>query len=192
MDDFYPEFGRRVRLARRRAHLSQEALGRLTGMNRTSITNIEAGRQRIPLHLLVSFATALDVEPMELLPGGPPAARTVIGVNSAHSLTRRRFTVAHELGHLRLHPGRPLILDAPARVNFRDHIASLATDREEIEANAFAAALLMPERLVLEAVGRLLTAGQHTPEKLAQLLAEEFQVSEAAMSYRLINLGITT
>jgi Zn-dependent peptidase ImmA (M78 family) len=118
--------------------------------------------------------------------------RTVIGVNSAHSLTRRRFTVAHELGHLRLHPGRPLILDAPARVNFRDRTASLATDREEIEANAFAAALLMPERLVLESVGRLLNAGQHAPEKLALLLAEEFQVSEAAMGYRLINLGITT
>jgi Zn-dependent peptidase ImmA (M78 family) len=119
-------------------------------------------------------------------------ARTVIGVNAAHSPTRRRFTVAHELGHLRLHPGRPLILDAPARVNFRDRTASLATDREEIEANAFAAALLMPERLVLEWVGRLLTTREHTPEKLVRLLADEFQVSEAAMGYRLINLGITT
>ncbi len=84
MDDFYPEFGRRVRLARRRAHLSQEALGRLTGMNRTSITNIEAGRQRIPLHLLVSFATALDVEPMELLPGGPPAGLRLEGIPDQH------------------------------------------------------------------------------------------------------------
>src|SRR6266498_2700370 len=39
MDDFYPEFGRRIRLARRRAYLSQAALGRLMGMNRTSITS---------------------------------------------------------------------------------------------------------------------------------------------------------
>jgi Zn-dependent peptidase ImmA (M78 family) len=118
--------------------------------------------------------------------------RTVIGLNSTHSLTRQRFTVAHELGHLKLHPGRPLILDAPARVNFRDPTASLATDREEIEANAFAAALLMPERLVLEAVSRLLTAAHYTPETLTMLLAKEFEVSEAAMGYRLINLGITT
>jgi Zn-dependent peptidase ImmA (M78 family) len=117
---------------------------------------------------------------------------TVIGLNSTHSLTRQRFTVAHELGHLKLHPGRSLILDAPARVNFRDPSASLATDREEIEANAFAAALLMPERLVLEAVSRLLTATHHTPETLTMLLAKEFEVSEAAMGYRLINLGITT
>ena len=120
------------------------------------------------------------------------ATRTVIGVNAAHSLTRRRFTIAHELGHLQLHPGRPLILDASARVNFRDRTASLATDREEIEANAFAAALLMPERLVLEAVERVLSTEQHTPERLVRLLADDFQVSEAAMGYRLINLGITT
>lgn len=118
--------------------------------------------------------------------------RTVIGINSTHSPTRQRFTVAHELGHLKLHPGRPLILDAPARVNFRDPTASLATDREEIEANAFAAALLMPEPLVLEAASRLLTADHHTPETLTVLLAKEFEVSEAAMGYRLINLGITT
>jgi transcriptional regulator with XRE-family HTH domain len=84
MDDFYPEFGRRVRLARRRAHLSQAALGRLTGMNRTSITNIEAGRQRIPLHLLITFATALDVEPMELLPGGPPPGLRLEGIPNEH------------------------------------------------------------------------------------------------------------
>jgi Zn-dependent peptidase ImmA (M78 family) len=96
------------------------------------------------------------------------------------------------LGHLRLHPGRPLILDASARVNFRDRTASLATDREEIEANAFAAALLMPERLVLESVERVLGTKQHTPERLVRLLADDFQVSEAAMGYRLINLGITT
>ena len=120
------------------------------------------------------------------------ATRTVIGVNAAHSLTRRRFTIAHELGHLQLHPGRPLILDASARVNFRDRTASLATDREEIEANAFAAALLMPERLVLESVERVLSTEQHTPERLVRLLADDFQVSEAAMGYRLINLGITT
>jgi Zn-dependent peptidase ImmA (M78 family) len=118
--------------------------------------------------------------------------QTVIGINSSHSLTRQRSTVAHELGHLKLHPGRSLILDAPARVNFRDPTASLATDREEIEANAFAAAILMPERLVLESVSQLLTAGQHTPKKLALLLAEEYAVSTAAMGYRLINLGITT
>ena len=84
MEGFYSEFGRRVRLARRRAHLSQNALGRLTGMNRTSVTNIEAGRQRIPLHLLIAFATALDVEPTELLPGGPPPGLRLESIPDEH------------------------------------------------------------------------------------------------------------
>ncbi|HZD70561.1 MAG TPA: helix-turn-helix transcriptional regulator [Actinomycetes bacterium] len=84
MEDFYPEFGRRVRLARRRGHLSQEELGRLTGMNRTSITNIEAGRQRVPLHILITFATALHVEPTELLPGGPPLGLRLESIPDQH------------------------------------------------------------------------------------------------------------
>jgi len=110
----------------------------------------------------------------------------VIGVNKHHALVRRRFTVAHELGHLHLHPGRALILDTSVRVNFRDRMSSLATDREEIEANRFAAALLMPQELVVRAA----VAGPRDPDELVRSLARRFKVSEPAMSYRLINLGI--
>jgi transcriptional regulator with XRE-family HTH domain len=98
VDDFYPEFGRRVRLARRRAHLSQDTLGRLTGLNRTSITNIEAGRQRIPLHLLLAFATALDVEPVELLPGGPPPGLRLEGIPKEHRTFVENVLHAAEAG----------------------------------------------------------------------------------------------
>ena len=98
MDDFYPEFGRRVRLARRRADLSQDTLGRLTGLNRTSITNIEAGRQRIPLHLLLDFATALDVEPLELLPGSPPAGLRLEGIPKEHRTFVENVLNAAETG----------------------------------------------------------------------------------------------
>ncbi|WP_412520887.1 ImmA/IrrE family metallo-endopeptidase [Actinomadura madurae] len=72
--------------------------------------------------------------------------RTVIGINQGHAATRQRFTVAHEIGHLQLHKGRPLIMDTDVRVNLRDKVSSMATDREEIEANRFAAALLIPDR----------------------------------------------
>lgn len=98
MDDFYPEFGRRVRLARRRADLSQDTLGRLTGLNRTSITNIEAGRQRIPLHLLLDFAAALDVEPLELLPGSPPAGLRLEGIPKEHRTFVENVLNAAEAG----------------------------------------------------------------------------------------------
>ncbi|MFG2803676.1 ImmA/IrrE family metallo-endopeptidase [Streptomyces pseudovenezuelae] len=111
----------------------------------------------------------------------------VIGVNQQHHPHRQRFTVAHELGHLKLHRGRPLILDTDTRVNFRDTVSSMATDREEMEANRFAAALLAPEAMVRRAARE---ADFRTAGQLVQLMAKQFAMSEMAMNYRLINLGI--
>jgi Zn-dependent peptidase ImmA (M78 family) len=119
-------------------------------------------------------------------------SRTFIGLNSKNSDRRQRFTIAHELGHWQLHAGRPLIVDHLVRINRRNEISSAATDREEIEANAFAAALLMPASLIDAAVRRELDRGVDTIERLTQLLANEFDVSTEAMSWRLINLGIVS
>jgi Zn-dependent peptidase ImmA (M78 family) len=114
--------------------------------------------------------------------------RTTIGVNRGHALVRRRFTIAHELGHLRLHRGRSLILDAAVRVNLRDPESAAATNREEIEANAFAAALLMPEELIIRAAA---SSKITAPEDLSSWLAARFKVSVQAMNFRLVNLGLT-
>jgi transcriptional regulator with XRE-family HTH domain len=65
---FYDEFGRRLRRARLAAELTQEQVGAFVGLSRTSVTNIEGGRQQIPLHLLVRLASAVGVSPGELLP----------------------------------------------------------------------------------------------------------------------------
>jgi len=116
----------------------------------------------------------------------------VIGVNSAHPLARQRFTIAHELGHHALHPGRELILDVPVRVNLRDKNSSTASDLEEIEANAFAAALLMPAPLIREQVSMLPAASRREPDATATALAKIFKVSTSALNFRLINLGLTT
>jgi Zn-dependent peptidase ImmA (M78 family) len=105
--------------------------------------------------------------------------RVVIGVNDSHSASRQRFTIAHELGHLHLHKGRPVIIDSDVRVNFRDGVSSLATDREEIEANRFAAALLMPDHMVRSWVAR--ESFQTAPELVGRL-AKSFQVSSATTS----------
>jgi transcriptional regulator with XRE-family HTH domain len=64
----YKEFGRRLRDARTAAELTQQALAEQVGLNRSSITNIEKGRQRFPLHLLFSLASAVGVPPAALLP----------------------------------------------------------------------------------------------------------------------------
>lgn len=113
----------------------------------------------------------------------------VIGVNSAHADRRRRFTIAHEIGHLVLHKGRPLVLDH-VRVNFRDANSSTASDLEEIQANAFAAEILMPKDQVLANARRLLEDDSRTEAAVIADLALGFEVSEQAMEYRLINLGL--
>lgn len=64
----YQEFGLRLRNARRAAKLTQEGLAQRVGLSRTSITNIEKGRQHASLHLLFYLAAAVGVEPAELLP----------------------------------------------------------------------------------------------------------------------------
>ena len=67
---FYEEAGRRIREARRRRKpkLTQEALADLVSLTRTSITNVEKGRQKFLLHTLADIAKALQVSPASLLP----------------------------------------------------------------------------------------------------------------------------
>lgn len=113
--------------------------------------------------------------------------RKVIGLNSAHHPRRQRFTAAHEVGHIVLHPGRPVTIDSSIQVNFRDTTSSLATDAEEIEANAFAAALLMPANTVVAEAKKLIDSGVRSRDKLVDLLAARFNVSPEAMGYRLFS-----
>ena len=116
---------------------------------------------------------------------------SIIGVNAAHSMTRQRFTIAHELGHFMLHRGRPLIVDKQFRINFRNSASSLATDHEEIQANGFAATLLMPRGWVEKAALRLIRRLESlSDDDLVERLASRFNVSPQAMSFRLINLGL--
>lgn len=59
-----------VRLHReQRTGMTQARLGRTVGLSRTSITNIERGRQHVALHHLFAIADALNVPPAVLLPG---------------------------------------------------------------------------------------------------------------------------
>src|SRR6266849_6063954 len=64
----YQEFGIALANERRRQHLSQAQFGAKVGLSRTSITNIECGRQPIQLHQLYLFASTLKVDVTKLLP----------------------------------------------------------------------------------------------------------------------------
>jgi Zn-dependent peptidase ImmA (M78 family) len=111
--------------------------------------------------------------------------RPSIYVNADHAPVRKRFTVAHELGHLVLHliGGDKEFIDNAD--NFRTPIDPEATwtpeRRQEWEANAFAAALLMPEKLIRQKWAEIAD-----PDGMARW----FQVSPTAMGYRLDGLGL--
>lgn len=122
----------------------------------------------------------------------PDDGQVVIVVNSASAKTRQRFSVAHEVGHLLLHE-RPIYVDRPVNVRFRDERSSLAIDHEEIAANRFAAALLMPEAWLLQDVEqRIGRQAQLSDEAFVEDLARRYEVSRQAMEYRLANLGLWT
>lgn len=113
--------------------------------------------------------------------------RKVIVVNSAHSAARRRFTIAHELGHLLLHPGEPIHVDQGARINLRDGASATAEEVDEIEANAFAASLLMPAAWLRRDVSE---AGIDVEDGAEiRRLADRYGVSTQAMLVRLASLG---
>lgn len=134
----------------------------------------------------------------------------IIEVRRSDSPRRQRFTIAHEVGHYRLHvataqtptstyacseraissgfgesthsqlheatlPGFT-VPTAPAETKPSTHSAR----QYEIEANTFAAELLMPAVMIEQAVERY---GKDIPA-----LAEHFDVSQQAMRYRLEKL----
>jgi Zn-dependent peptidase ImmA (M78 family) len=105
-----------------------------------------------------------------------------LGVNNKHHEHRQRFTIAHEIAHYILHSGDVLHydigLESDGRFLYR---AEDISSPGEIEANQFAAELLMPEDKVRE----LVDAGTRAVE----MLAKKFEVSGDAMRRRLVKLG---
>lgn len=102
------------------------------------------------------------------------AGRPRIEFNVNDSILRRRFTVAHELGHYALcHSDPPR--DPPS--NF----GVAVPDANERAANQFAAELLMPA----QAVVTMISLGLRCVDDLART----FMVSKVAMGYRLCDLS---
>lgn len=66
--DLYRAVGERVREARKGVNLTQDQLAQRVGLERSSITNIERGHQRVPLHVLYAIASALSEDPRKLIP----------------------------------------------------------------------------------------------------------------------------
>jgi len=108
-----------------------------------------------------------------------------IAVNKNHPVTRQRFSIAHELGHYLMHPNSAAYYDQKHEIGvlFRAKPDAPVWDSREVEANRFAAELLMPRRMVIAAIQRAGAAE-------ASRLASQFDVSEEAMTYRLADIRI--
>lgn len=109
----------------------------------------------------------------------------IIGVNRHHHHNRKRFSIAHELGHYFQHRGSSkLFID----VFLRDERSSEGIDLQEREANAFAAALLMPKEAIFEYLRKYPT--DLLDEIGIRRMAIHFEVSTQAMVIRLTRLDL--
>lgn len=106
-----------------------------------------------------------------------------IGIIRVNSLIpeegRKRFAIAHELGHFILHSSSQFIQCNEDEM----HIWKESKTRE-IEANEFAASLLMPREIFL----RFLKAGQPTIDKISEI-AKEFRTTLTATALRYIGFS---
>lgn len=97
----------------------------------------------------------------------------VIFTEKTEPAVRQRFTAAHEIGHFDLHKD---LIGEGIRDNYLLRSDALST-KVEVEANKYAANLLMPMDKIEEAMSQGIT----TPRDLAKA----FGVSEVAMAIRL-------
>jgi Zn-dependent peptidase ImmA (M78 family) len=105
----------------------------------------------------------------------------VMYVNADEPENRRKFTVAHELGHWVLHEDA-IREDSRRAVLFRVALGQANKDPLEKEANAFAAELLVPTEFFERVKG----------DKSQNELADVFKVSAEVIGYRMVDLGHAT
>ncbi len=154
----------------------------------------DAGIRSIPVEIMKiaeHLGIRVVVQPLEDEVSGVLVirnGRAAIGINEDHHPHRQRFTVAHELAHYLLHRGASQLFIDSTLTFYRDETSADGIYEQEIEANAFAAALLMPgDRIREEVNDRRLDLYD---ERTILRLAERFAVSQQAFTIRLMNLGL--
>ena len=132
----------------------------------------------------VERAFGIDVRVLELDGGCDGLAfwshggARVMLVAATENPTRQRFTMAHELAHLLCRDDQDLHVDENVMAGSRGNAS-------EVKANAFAAALLMPESLLKERF----TDGEVTASTFAKAVME-LMVSPSSLAWRLLNLKL--
>lgn len=128
----------------------------------------------------------------------PHKSEAIIGVNKCHHINRRRFTIAHELGHLMLHSFTDVHIDKSGSggiglVRLRHKLAHEGIDSDEVEANYFAAELLMPSSMLerdVKDIQNIEALNEKDSKAVLDDLAKKYQVSSQALNIRLVKLGL--
>lgn len=111
-----------------------------------------------------------------------------IGISSTDGALRQRFTFAHELGHIFLHKNDAVNYDTGLMM-MRDDRSTNGSDEKEIEANRFAAELLMPEDEVRKDMSKAedidFLHDNESTRLFIKKLAEKYGVSSKAMNVRI-------
>lgn len=114
--------------------------------------------------------------------------KPIVLIQKSHDKKRKRFSLAHELGHFILNSSSGSIhLDK--HTYFRSNLSSSGIDTDEKKANRFAAELLMPTHILLELLREDITdlIDSDESESLIALkwLAKKFDVSVAALTIKI-------
>lgn len=101
--EFYRQLGDNIRKCRKGRNLSQERLAALVGLTRTSLTNIEKGRQHPPLHtfceILEQLNSFMKVDAADLLPR-PAVIKEHSDIKTLAELTGQQVRGANELAFI--------------------------------------------------------------------------------------------
>ncbi len=144
----------------------------------------------ISLTDIATFLGAIVIEkPMDLADGKiiRGKSQTIIRINSNIYLQeKKRFALAHEIGHLLLHDNLELHNDNPGSMNWFQYFENQAKrGKQEYEANDFAAELLMPEKIFRkEFQGKIFTPN------LLKELSQRFQTSITSVIFRVLKLDL--
>ena len=137
-------------------------VARFVGSHRRASEPLESMALRLGISRIVEERLPFEGGVFEL-----PDGERIIKLNAASPATRKRFTLAHEIGHLLL--GKPGLRSSCGR--------DAALERK---CDAIASELLMPTD---EAIPFIRSLGKPTPEKL-RTIASRFDVSLQAAAFR--------
>lgn len=159
----------------------------ILGDSYTIPINVAQIAKRNGIRLISDDLTSSQLSGFAYQKGG----QKMIGVNVTESDERQRFTIAHELGHLFLHKNS-VNYDQGGLMMFRDGHSSKGIDNKEVQANRFAAELLMPEPDLRKDLAKQKAFDLMTDPGMLQSfvkkMAKRYKVSEQAMSIRLTTL----